>query len=715
MKPAEPWQLAARAKLRRTIARAVRPDERIWTDEWAEDNRILPPDTPEAGPYRNARTPYLIDIQRTMSPSSWWREGWWMKPHQVGGSVTGENLIGSWICTAAGNMIVVFPTLDDGKQWELTRFEPMRSSTKALARRIRPADEKGADNTKLRKKYPGGALRIIGANRIGAMKSSTVRYVKFEEPDEYPILPQGTLVGLVSKRTENFGRKAKMYGDGTPTFDGRSEIQRQVLRGDQRKWHLHCPDCGHAQPLVWEQVKWVDGDVDSARYACVACGVLNTEVAWKERNYLPRPRGMTEEEAATSGRAFWRATAVGLPGVASWCGLEALAAPLGWRPWPSLATLWIEAQGGGDEKLREFVNNYRGLPYQDRIRTETNAEQLQQRAEQYDMMTCPQGGLVITGGVDTQDNRLAVVLRAWGRGEESWGIWHGEIYGDPSSPETWAKLRELLTAPIRHASGQTMRVDAVAVDAGGHHAEDVLAFCRDANLRGRHWFAIRGHKSIDAPKLGRPKTVEFTWRGRPVPGGAEQRMIGTQAIKNIIDGRLKQTKPGGGTYHFPLGFQADYYKQMRSERRVWRRDMRGNKALWWEKSAERNEAWDCEVYAYASYLYAMSGRHADTVFRDRERVFGERRQLELLDDGAVVAHPAAAAAVAAAGPSAQQPSPSGADDQAPAGSASETTDPGTDPTIDNQTDAAAQLVLAGMRQRAAHLQQARRKGFARRW
>lgn len=635
MKPAEPWQLAAANALLRGIARAIRPDERIWSDEWAEANRVLPPDTPVPGPYRNAPTPYLIDIQRTMSPASTYREGWWMKPHQVGGSVTGENLIGSWICTAAGNMLVVFPTLDDGKQWELSRFEPMRSGTRQLARRIRPSDEKGADNTKLRKKYPGGVMRIVGANRIGALKSSTVRYVKFEEPDEYPVLEQGTVVGLATKRTENFGRKAKIYGDGTPTFDGRSEIQRQVLRGDQRKWHLHCPDCNHAQPLVWEQLKWVDGEPETAHYACIECGALGTEVAWKERNYAPRRQGMTEDAAAAAGLAFWRATAVGQPGVASWCGMEALAAPLGWRPWPGLVTLWLEAQGN-DDKLREFCNNYRALPYQDKVRADTSAEQLQQRGEQYEPMTCPQGGLVCVAGVDTQDNRLAVVIRAFGRGEESWGIFHGELYGDPASPETWAKLAQLLQAPIRHASGQVMRVDAAAIDAGGHHGEDVKAFCRDAKLRGQHWFAIRGAKPYDAPKLGRPKTEEFTWRGKPVPGGAEVRQVGTQGIKNLIDGRLKLTKAGGGTYHFPLGFQADYYKQMRSERREWRRDMQGRKALWWMKGSERNEAWDCEVYLYAAFLYAMSGRHAETVFRDRERLFAERQQLDLLDDGAPV-------------------------------------------------------------------------------
>ena len=90
----------------------------------------------------------------------------------------------------------------------------------------------------------------------------------------------------------------------------------------------------------------------------------------------------------------------------------------------------------------------------------------------------------------------------------------------------------------------------------------------------------------------------------------------------IPGGRLKLTQPGGGHYHFPLGFQADYYKQLRSERREWHRDKQGHKALWWVKGKERNEAWDCEVYGYAAYLYAMAGQHAETVFRNREKLFG---------------------------------------------------------------------------------------------
>lgn len=619
----------------RSIADAVRPDRRVLVDQWAEENRVLPPDTPEPGPYRTTRTPYVVDIQRTMSPGSAYREGWWMKPVQIGGSVSGENMIGAWIDAAAGSMLVVFPTLDDAKQWELSRFEPMRANTRTLRRRIKASGVKGADNTKLRKRYPGGVMRLVGSNRVGAVKSSSIRYIKFEEPDEYPqdLAGQGSTIGIAKARAVNFGRRAKIFGDGTPTIKDRSEIETQFLRGDQRRWHLHCPCCGHAQHLEWKQLKWPDGDVDQARYYCISCGVASSESEWKATNYAPRPQGLTEAEAKDAGLAHWQATAAGEPGVASW-HLNALAAPIGWRPWPELARQWIAAQND-PEAMKVFANNILGEPWAEKLTAMVSAEALRERAERYPLMQCPAGGLLLLAGVDTQDNRLAVVIRAYGRGEESWGVWHGEIYGDTSSPEIWGKLRDLLDAPIRHANGQTMRIDAAAIDSGGHRTEDVYAFCRDAQARGRHWFAIKGASTYDAPKLGRPRTVEFTWRGQAVPGGVTLRLVGTQAIKNLIDSRLKLTRAGGGNYHFPLGFEPDYYAQLRAERREWRKDKHGNKSLWWVKGAERNEAFDCEVYVYVAFLYAVSGQHIESVWRMREKLFGTVQQLPLIDGEAI--------------------------------------------------------------------------------
>lgn len=619
-------------RCRRAYASGLRPDDYVWVDQWAESNRVLPADTPWPGPYRNERTPYLIDIQRTMSPASPFAEGWWQKPVQVGGSVSGENMIATWICAAAGSIIVVFPTLDDAKQWELLRFEPMRSSTRELRRRIRPAEEKGSDNTKLRKKYPGGVMRLMGSNR--PIKSTTARYIKFEEPDEYvlDVNNQGSVIDQARARTKNFGRKRKIFGDGTPTLEGSSAIVAEAKRGDQRHWFLHCPECAHPQRLVWQQLKWTDGDPTSARYACIACGVMNGEHVWKLRNYAPRTPDMSEADAKAAGLAYWEATAVGEPGVASWVGFNALGAPIGARPWPDLVVEWLGAQGD-QARLKVFVNNILAEPYAETQRITIGADALQQRAERYEMMTCPQGGLIACASVDTQDNRLEVLIRCWGRGEESWGTWYGQIWGDPALPEVWSKLRALLETPIRHESGQVMRVDACAIDAGGHHQEDVLAFCRDATLRGRHWFAVRGAKDYYAPRLGKPRKIDFTWRGSEVPGGAVLRWVGTQSIKNLIDGRFKLTKPGGGYYHFPLGFGADYYKGLRVEQQKWHRDSKGRKELWWI-NAPGNEPWDLEVYNFAAYLYCMQGQHAETVFRAREKLFGKVRQLELLDDGA---------------------------------------------------------------------------------
>jgi phage terminase large subunit GpA-like protein len=117
-----------------------------------------------------------------------------------------------------------------------------------------------------------------------------------------------------------------------------------------------------------------------------------------------------------------------------------------------------------------------------------------------------------------------------------------------------------------------------------------------------------------------------------VPGGVTVRYVGTQGIKNLLDSRLRGIQAAGAGYlHFPIAYPADYFEQVVAERREWRRDKTGHKALWWVKSSARNEAWDLLVYGYAAFQYLMSGRHAEVVWRDRERVFGLTPQKEMFD------------------------------------------------------------------------------------
>jgi phage terminase large subunit GpA-like protein len=630
----------------RTLQEAIKPDERLGVAAWAEKHRILPENSPEPGKWRNSRTPYLVGIMDALSglPSqatryahddarefdnSWVVEVYQMKGHQVGGSAAGENFIGRAITSAAGNILAVFATNDDAEKWEIDRFEPMRASTPELRKRVKDSGTKGSDNTKRRKRFPGGMLNLVSATRAGRLKSTTVRYVYFEEPDEYDhnVDDQGSPIDLARNRTSNFGRRAKIYGNGTPTLDGASHIQKLHNAGDQRKYFVHCPCCGSPQYFDWKRFKWQGDDFDSVLFYCNAegCGVGSAEHEWKTTGYEG---------------AYWMPTAAGDGRTASF-HLPSMYAPIGWRPWADLARAWHAAQGD-TEKLIDFTNNELGEPYRETSGKEVKAEQLADRAEAYLPMTCPRGGLIAVAGVDTQDNRLAVTIRAYGRGQESWGLFHDEIYGSPSDPQTWKKVEQILLMPIRHESGQLMRVEAACVDTGGHHTHDVYAFCKTAQARGRHWLAIRGAKPIDAPILGKPKVQQFNYLGQPVPGGVQLRQVGTQAIKTKIDYRLREiTSHGPGFLHFPMAYSVEYFRQMRSEKQVWVKDTAGKRArVWKNPSGSRNEAWDCEVYAYAAFAYLTSSNES-VAFALREKIFGID-QADLFAVPAQAAHSAVA-------------------------------------------------------------------------
>src|SRR3546814_9127325 len=66
----------------------------------------------------------------------------------------------------------------------------------------------------------------------------------------------------------------------------------------------------------------------------------------------------------------------------------------------------------------------------------------------------PAGAALLTAGVDTQPDRLAVEFVAWGRGEESWSVLHTEIEGDPDEEDVWLRLDELLQRPLYRADGR---------------------------------------------------------------------------------------------------------------------------------------------------------------------------------------------------------------------------------------------------------------------
>lgn len=568
----------------RSISDAIRPDSKLPIAAWAEQKRILPPDSPEPGPWRNSRTPYLVGIMDALSPDSFYREVYLKKGHQLGGSALGENFVGHAIDSAAGNILAVFATVEDAEKWNLSRFEPMRESTPALRKKIRDPNVKGADNTQRRKKFPGGFLQLIGANRPGALKSSTMRYILLEEMDEYAgdIGKQGRPEDLAKKRTSNFGRKARIFGNSTPTIEGVSPIDRNYKRGDQQKYFVHCPDCAGEQFFKWSQMKWPQGEPEKAAYACEHCGVLNTEAAWKTKGYA---------------QAAWRATAKGEPGVASF-HLPSLYAPLGWRPWTELAEDWVAAQGD-PEALKVFINNELAECWED-LSGQINHTEIAKRREHYELRTIPVGCLVLVMSVDVQGNRLEYQILGIGRNKRHWVIDYGIIDGNPARDDVWQRLTVLRERALVNSFGVPMRVQTCGIDSGGHHTQEVYQYARLYRHAGV--FALKGASSKGKPIIGRPTAQDVTHKGRVIKGGVQLWPIGTDTAKSALFGYLAEDEeavPEERFIHFPLALPDDYFEQLTAE--VFDEKQNAYRKL----PGRRNEVIDLFVYGFAAAYHPL--------------------------------------------------------------------------------------------------------------
>lgn len=106
-------------------------------------------------------------------------------------------------------------------------------------------------------------------------------------------------------------------------------------------------------------------------------------------------------------------------------------------------------------------------------------------------MELPEGVLVLTAGVDTQDDRMEYEVVGHGHFGETWGIEKGIVMGRPDDPDTWAKLDEMVFNRVfRFEDGLGLRSSMTFVDEGGHFTQDVRLQCR-ARI-SRKVFCIKG-------------------------------------------------------------------------------------------------------------------------------------------------------------------------------------------------------------------------------
>lgn len=559
----------------RETRRICLPPPSLTVSEWADRYRRLSSESsPEPFAWRTSRAEYQRGMMDAFSDARN-RRVVVMSSAQIGKTSIVENIVGYFIHLDPSPILVVEPTLDMSEALSKDRLAPMFRDTPVLAGKVADARSRDSGNTLLHKRFPGGHVTMAGANSTANLSSRPIRVVLCDEVDRFPPkTTEGNPVKLAIKRTNNFwNRRIGLFS--TPTFEDVG-IHAEWKQSDQRRFFVPCRDCGHHQLLEWERVSWTKDDASDASYTCSDCGAL-----WNE----------TARNLAVS-RGVWQATAP-FRGVAGF-HVNELYSP--WRSFADVALDYLESEGD-PEKYRVWENTSLGLPHKEEG-SGVSIDALKDE-DGFAVGVIPAGALYLTLGVDTQGNRLALQLVGWGRSErgqlEQWTIDYVELPGDPDLPDTWDRLTEYRRQKWDHPLGGELGVSITAIDSGGRHSHQVVAYARKYRTEGV--IAIKG-SSTPLPVMlkTKPTKVDFRANGKVHKKGGEVWFVGTDTTKSSINGKLK-TDGEHRVIHFATGLQEDYFRQLTAE------TYDKHKKRWTNPKRKRNEALDTLVYATAATVH----------------------------------------------------------------------------------------------------------------
>ncbi len=596
---------------RQAARNAARPDPDLKVSEWADKYRSLTlRSSPEPGPWRTSRVPYLKDIMDDLSPSSRVRTVIMMAGAQIGKTEAGNNWIGFNIHLAPGPMMAVQPTVEMAKRNSKQRIAPLIEDSTVLRGLVKEARSKDSGNTVLAKEFPGGILVMVGANSAKGLRSMSARYLFLDEVDGYPgdVGGEGEPCNLAIVRTTNFPR-AKIFITSTPVISGRSRIERFYEESDRRQFWMPCPHCNQYLTLAFAQLRWTKGRPKDARYYCEACArpIDNHQKEWM----LPRGE--------------WRAQVPDADPTIHGYHASSMLAPVGWLSWAQIATRY-EAAGKDPEKLQVFQNTVLGLPWAEDGEV-PDADRLYERREAYPIGRVPAGGLLLTCGVDVQLRRIECEVVAWGRNKESWSVDYRVFEGETNQPKVWAEVAALLDEDFKtEYGGPPMQIRRMAVDSG-FNTTTVYDWVR--KMPRSRVMCVKGESKV-ASVVGLPNLIEIGPQGKRIRYGVRLWPVNSSIAKEELYRWLRGSIPDKsrgevwptGYCHFPA-YGKEYFEQLCAEQLV-TRTVAGRRTRKWEMIRDRNEALDCRIYARAAAASLRIETWADQRW--------EQMQTELMKD-----------------------------------------------------------------------------------
>ncbi|MFK8251961.1 phage terminase large subunit family protein [Ancylobacter terrae] len=560
---AHPLELARRAALRNLI-----PPPRLSLSTWIEQNVFLPASiSAQSGPVR--LWPFQRGIADAIGDPAIERVTI-VKPVRVGFTTVLTGAIASYVANEPAPILAVLPTEGDFRRYVVDDIEPIFAASPSLAGLLSEDNTESGRNTLDARRFPGGSLRFVAAKSPRNLRSHNVRVLIVDEADAMRSGAEGSPIDLAEKRTLSFPNRKIVIGS-TPTDTDTSNVLKAYGESDRRVFEVPCPHCGHRFEMMWKDIRWPkneDGShrSDDAYAVCPDSGCIIDE----------------RDKPAMVAAGAWRATAPQVRGHAGF-RLNALVSLMAKASWSILAAEWLVVHADA-ERRRVFVNTYLAEGWSDGA-DDVDESALAGRVEPFGLNAIPAEVLIVTVGVDVQDDRLEASIVGWTRDDAALVLGHVIIWGSPDDDTTWAELDALLRTRWQHPHGGMLKVDAAVVDSGdGDWTDRVYAFCFP-RLARRIWAGKGMWGAREAIKVSASKVK-----------GGRLFLIGVDGLKSLIFDRLKR----GALIRFSVDLESSYFAQLASERRVVR-FIRGRPVRRFERiPGARAETLDCLVYAFAA-------------------------------------------------------------------------------------------------------------------
>lgn len=575
------------ARLYGEICELLRPPPAVELAEWANRHRTLSSEgSSERGQYSCEKTPYLIEPMNAFTD-----------PRTETIVMMAAARIGKTEALIL-NPLAYLITFDPGpaaiylkgdkliESFVSQKLNPLLRSEGIRERVHKGGRTKEGGTARLNLRgFDGGSASVLNGDIADNFRSRDLRYIFMDELDALDLDCQGegSPVNLARKRA-GAAHNRKIVLVSSPTFEGGSLIQKEYEASTMEVYQLPCPGCGAYQEIVWERISF-----EHAKMKCCECDLAFGQFEWLNSGQW---RWHARNPVDLKQRGFL---------------LSALVCP--WLLWPDLIKEFkraLELSKRGDfSELKTFKNTALAELWSNDEGQRPDSDVLYDRREFYPVEV-PDGGLILTCGVDTQDTYLAYSVFAWGLDHECWAIESGFVQGSPADPATLPELdRRVLQREYRQ-NGRPIKIACAVIDYGGHHAPDIYRFT-----------AKRGEKVIAGRGRGDSAGSITLTKWFPRTSEREQRIeIFVNDAKTRLFLMLSRQEAGPTFVHFPQGphgeevrgFDSQYFQQLCSERQA-RRSVNGLWKTSWVKDAYvRNEMLDCATYALGAYEFYLS-RH----------------------------------------------------------------------------------------------------------